>query len=140
MSNPIEGYPEDAISRKCEDLFGYPPKRFQLEAAKALHAGRDVVVVSPTGSEKSLIERLPFLYSDIAKSSMLIIVSPLKALQKEQVTKDREAVCVNEETKTPALLKRINEKEARRIYMGPEQLRMNSINWKNPRGPSLSLD
>jgi superfamily II DNA helicase RecQ len=40
---------------------------------------------------------------------------------------DAEAVYVNAENKTPELLKRIKQKEYRRIYMGPEQLQCDNI-------------
>lgn len=127
MSMPIAPFPEDTVSVACEEALGYPPKRFQMAATKALHAGRNTLVISPTGSGKSLINRLIFFSPTIPKDAMLINVTPLIALQKEQVMKDKQAVCINVETKTPGLLKRIKGKEFRRIYMGPKQLQCDDV-------------
>src|SRR3954454_14631731 len=62
--------------------FGFPAFRpGQREACEAALAGRDVLVVMPTGSGKSLCYQLPALMRD----DLTIVVSPLVALMQDQV-------------------------------------------------------
>src|SRR5213083_1021628 len=62
--------------------FGFPAFRpGQREACEAALAGRDVLVVMPTGSGKSLCYQLPALLRD----DLTIVVSPLVALMQDQV-------------------------------------------------------
>src|SRR3954467_14776489 len=62
--------------------FGFPGFRpGQREACEAAVAGRDVLVVMPTGSGKSLCYQLPALVRD----DLTIVVSPLVALMQDQV-------------------------------------------------------
>src|SRR3954469_6926246 len=64
------------------DHFGFPAFRpGQREACEAALAGRDVLVVMPTGSGKSLCYQLPALVRD----DLTIVVSPLVALMQDQV-------------------------------------------------------
>ncbi len=53
----------------------------QLEAMTAVLAGRDVLVVMPTGSGKSAVYQVPALLLD----GPTVVVSPLIALQRDQV-------------------------------------------------------
>src|SRR4051794_21651205 len=65
-----------------EEHFGFPAfRRGQREACEAAVAGRDVLVVMPTGSGKSLCYQLPALVRD----DLTIVVSPLVALMQDQV-------------------------------------------------------
>src|SRR6266481_2266752 len=62
--------------------FGFPAFRpGQAEAATAALDGRDVLVVMPTGSGKSLCYQLPALL----REDLTIVVSPLVALMQDQV-------------------------------------------------------
>jgi ATP-dependent DNA helicase RecQ len=64
------------------DRFGFPDFRpGQRDACEAALAGRDVLVVMPTGSGKSLCYQLPALLRD----DLTIVVSPLVALMQDQV-------------------------------------------------------
>src|SRR5213596_1157523 len=64
------------------ERFGFPAFRpGQREACEAALAGRDVLVVMPTGSGKSLCYQLPALLRD----DLTIVVSPLVALMQDQV-------------------------------------------------------
>jgi ATP-dependent DNA helicase RecQ len=64
------------------EAFGFPAfRRGQREACEAALAGRDVLVVMPTGSGKSLCYQLPALLRD----DLTIVVSPLVSLMHDQV-------------------------------------------------------
>ena len=73
------------------DLFavsvGYPElKRQQLEAMIAFMSGKDVFVILPTGFGKSLIyATLPLAYDAATDKSVVIVVSPLTAIMKDQI-------------------------------------------------------
>ncbi|MEA2444934.1 MAG: ATP-dependent helicase RecQ, partial [Thermoleophilales bacterium] len=70
------------LSSALREHFGFPAfRRGQQEACEAALAGRDVLVVMPTGSGKSLCYQLPALLRD----DLTIVVSPLVALMQDQV-------------------------------------------------------
>ena len=71
--------PGEALRR----LFGFEQFRpGQAEAVAAALAGRDALVVMPTGSGKSLCYQLPALMRD----DLTLVVSPLVSLMQDQVT------------------------------------------------------
>src|SRR5919202_5192125 len=64
------------------ELFGFPGFRpGQREAVEAARAGRDVLVVMPTGSGTSLCYQLPALM----RRDLTLVVSPLVSLMQDQV-------------------------------------------------------
>ena len=64
------------------ELFGFEAFRpGQREAVEAAVAGRDVLVVMPTGSGKSLCYQLPALM----RTDLTLVVSPLVSLMQDQV-------------------------------------------------------
>jgi ATP-dependent DNA helicase RecQ len=64
------------------EVFGFPDFRpGQREAVDAAVAGRDVLVVMPTGSGKSLCYQLPALM----RADLTLVVSPLVSLMQDQV-------------------------------------------------------
>jgi ATP-dependent DNA helicase RecQ len=64
------------------EVFGFPAFRpGQQEAVEAAVAGRDVLVVMPTGSGKSLCYQLPALM----RADLTLVVSPLVSLMQDQV-------------------------------------------------------
>ena len=70
--------PEGAL----HELFGFAAFRpGQREAVEAALAGRDVLVVMPTGSGKSLCYQLPALM----RADLTLVVSPLVSLMQDQV-------------------------------------------------------
>ena len=70
--------PEGAL----HELFGFEGfRRGQREAVEAAVAGRDVLVVMPTGSGKSLCYQLPALM----RADLTLVVSPLVSLMQDQV-------------------------------------------------------
>jgi len=80
--------PPEPVARSREpgealrELFGFSAFRpGQAEAVEAALAGRDVLVVMPTGSGKSLCYQLPALM----RSDVTLVVSPLVSLMQDQV-------------------------------------------------------
>src|SRR5215210_6833298 len=70
------------LSAALREYFGFDAFRpGQQEACAAALAGRDVMVVMPTGSGKSLCYQLPALLRD----DLTVVVSPLVALMQDQV-------------------------------------------------------
>ena len=70
------------LSSALQEYFGFPAFRpGQREACQAALDGRDVLVVMPTGSGKSLCYQLPAL----VRNDLTIVVSPLVALMQDQV-------------------------------------------------------
>src|SRR5438045_2540108 len=70
------------LTGALEQHFGFRAFRpGQEEAVRAALAGRDALVVMPTGSGKSLCYQLPALMRD----DLTVVVSPLVALMQDQV-------------------------------------------------------
>jgi len=70
------------LEQALQKYFGFSAfRRGQREACEAALEGRDVLVVMPTGSGKSLCYQLPALMRD----DLTIVVSPLVALMQDQV-------------------------------------------------------
>src|SRR4051795_5586176 len=70
------------LSASLHEHFGFPEfRRGQREACEAALADRDVLVVMPTGSGKSLCYQLPGLL----REDLTVVVSPLVALMQDQV-------------------------------------------------------
>ncbi len=80
--------PPEPVARAKEpgaalrELFGFEAfRKGQREAVEAGLAGRDVLVVMPTGSGKSLCYQLPALM----RTDLTLVVSPLVSLMQDQV-------------------------------------------------------
>jgi ATP-dependent DNA helicase RecQ len=115
------------LTRALHDLFGFGGFRpGQREAVEAGLGGRDVLVVMPTGSGKSLCYQLPGLLRD----DLTIVVSPLVALMQDQVDAlaarglgDRVAL-VNAQQDGSAnagTLERAAAGDLRLLYVAPER-------------------
>ena len=72
----------EAVADAVRHAFGFDSLRpIQEEAVRATLAGRDVVVVMPTGGGKSLCFQAPAL----VREGLTVVVSPLIALMEDQV-------------------------------------------------------
>jgi ATP-dependent DNA helicase RecQ len=99
----------EGLRAKLEQRFGF--KQFrpgQAEAVGAAIAGRDVLVVAPTGSGKSLCYQLPALEAD----GTTVVVSPLISLMKDQATRLREHGVAVAEMNSAVPVAQLRESEA----------------------------
>jgi ATP-dependent DNA helicase RecQ len=115
------------VSAALHEHFGFEGFRpGQREAVEAAIASRDVLVVMPTGSGKSLCYQLPALLRD----DLTIVVSPLVALMQDQVDALRarglgeRVALVNAQqdgaTNADSVARAV-EGEVRLLYVAPER-------------------
>ena len=135
------------ILRACQRL-GYASIRpNQLKAIRSFMEGNDVFVILPTGSGKSLcFSVLPFAFDDLFQrdGSIVVVVSPLIALMKDQVAeiitlhvhvytliftqvaalnaKGVPAAYLSSEMKDRGQQERILRGQVQILYIGPEVL------------------
>ncbi len=100
-------------------------KPLQREAVEAALAGRDGLVVLPTGGGKSLCYQLPAAVGE----GLVLVVSPLIALMDDQVAAAREAGLAAdafhsniEAAHRGAAWRRLTRGESRLVYVSPERL------------------
>jgi ATP-dependent DNA helicase RecQ len=114
------------LERSLHDLFGFSDFRpGQREACEAALAGRDALVVMPTGSGKSLCYQLPALVGQ----DLTIVVSPLVALMQDQVealrARGREDVALVNSQQDSATNRAATEAaldgRLRLLYVAPER-------------------
>jgi ATP-dependent DNA helicase RecQ len=130
MATPPAPTPADAhagaITAALERCFGFTSLRpLQREAIDAAIAGRDALVVLPTGGGKSLCYQLPPLVT----GKLTVVVSPLIALMQDQVDGLRllgypaAAVHSNQDAAARAGLQRlVAAGELRLLFAAPERL------------------
>jgi ATP-dependent DNA helicase RecQ len=108
------------------DVYGYEAFRgLQAEVVDAVMAGRDALVLMPTGAGKSLCYQIPAL----ARPGTGLVVSPLVALMQDQVVALREVGVAAEflnSTLDPerqqAVLRALDAGEVDLLYVAPERL------------------
>ncbi|WP_337062755.1 RecQ family ATP-dependent DNA helicase [Kineococcus sp. G2] len=121
------------LERTAREAFGYEELRpGQAEAMEAVLAGRDVLAVMPTGAGKSAIYQVPALLLD----GPVVVVSPLIALQRDQVDGLREdvrrggAVMLNSQLSATAwreAQEALRRGDVRFVFLAPEQLARDEV-------------
>ena len=118
----------DPIERTAREKLGFEKLRpGQRDAVESILAGRDTLVVQPTGSGKSAIYQIAGLLID----GVTVIVSPLIALQKDQVDSiqrqnSADAAALNSTQSVSEVrenFQRLQEGGIEYIFLAPEQLR-----------------
>src|SRR5581483_9015586 len=113
------------IRRIARDRFGFKSLRpGQEEAIRAILEGHDVLAVMPTGSGKSAVYQIAGLLID----GPTVVVSPLIALQKDQVESIRarqlpEAAVVNSTQRVGErreALEKLDDGELEFLFLAPE--------------------
>jgi len=104
----------------------FPLRPAQVKALRAWRDGRNLLLVWPTGSGKSLCYQLPALVSP----GLTLVISPLIALMEDQVQKARTLkwpmTCVHSavsKEERAARLKRVREGKIKLLYVTPERFR-----------------
>jgi ATP-dependent DNA helicase RecQ len=114
------------VARVARELLGFEQLRpGQEEAVRAVLSGRDTLAVMPTGSGKSAIYEL----ATAIGGGPAVVVSPLLALQRDQVEKIEDehlwsAAALNSmlsETKREELLEELDDHELEFLFLAPEQ-------------------
>eukprot|EP00731_Ephydatia_muelleri_P011886 Em0006g780a len=131
ITSPLRG-------KRSGQRLGYASIRLnQLNAIKSFMEGNDIFVILPTGSGKSLcFTVLPFAFDCLYQrdSSIVIVVSPLIALMKDQVatlnSKGLSAAYLSSEMNDRAQQERILRGEVQVLYIGPELLMLNTL-WRD---------
>ena len=87
LGSAVPVYAGGTLTELLQTAFGFPSFRTSQEAVcQAVIAGRDVLLVMPTGAGKSLCYQLP----GIARGGTTLVISPLIALMEDQVAKLKE--------------------------------------------------
>ena len=136
---------KDTINSSINDAFtslGYKsPTEDQTRVVFDFIAGKDLFVVLPTGSGKSLcFVSLPLVFDRLGKeeglSSIILVVSPLISLMKDQVEKysGKGVKCAyigqENESDSPSLDESILKGEYHILYSSPESLLGNN-KWRD---------
>lgn len=102
----------------------------QAEVIESVLAGRDTVVVMPTGGGKSLCYQLPALMMD----GVTLVISPLIALMKDQVdqlaARNIASTFINSSisyAETSKRLSKLRMGEYKLVYVAPERFRSQSF-------------
>jgi ATP-dependent DNA helicase RecQ len=114
------------LERYLKEYFGHDAFRpGQKEAVEAVMAGRDALMVMPTGGGKSICYQLPAMLLD----GMAIVVSPLIALMKDQADAlhraNIPATFINSSLPQSEILARFHNAMAgkyKMMYLAPERL------------------
>jgi ATP-dependent DNA helicase RecQ len=117
---------EDRIDRVAREAFGFAALRAgQREGIEAALAGRDALVVMSTGSGKSAIYQI----AGLLLPGATVVISPLIALQREQVDdlRERTAGAAQLNSTVPArqreaALAELAEDALEFVFLAPEQL------------------
>jgi ATP-dependent DNA helicase RecQ len=116
-----------ALERTLRERFGLKAFRTgQREAIEQVLAGRDGLVIMPTGAGKSLVYQLPA----VLLPGLTVVVSPLIALMKDQTDK-LEEIGVDARTINSSLTSReqvaeesaVGQGEGKILYVTPERFR-----------------
>ncbi|KQS10180.1 recombinase RecQ [Curtobacterium sp. Leaf183] len=117
----------DALRTRAAEVFGWQLRPDQQTVIDAVLAGRDALAVMPTGSGKSAIYQL----AGLALDGPVVVVSPLVALQEDQVVglaqhpDAPKGVTVNATKRSRDLTEAweaVTAGDVRYVFLAPEQL------------------
>ena len=143
MASPSLQLHEQALSLLSR-FYGYRSFRpGQWDIISAVLAGRDAMVLMPTGGGKSLCYQLPALIS----AGCAVVVSPLIALMQDQtqglVANGIPAACIHSnqsESDNRYNLQKAAEGKIKLLYISPERLLLELPGWKNLNISLFAID
>jgi ATP-dependent DNA helicase RecQ len=124
--------PTSDLQRVASQTFGWAQLHpDQLDAMRAVMAGRDVLAVLPTGAGKSAIYQVPAVLIE----GPTVVVSPLLALQRDQIesiddSDAPDAVAVNSAERASEVREAweaVGDGEAGYLFLSPEQLAKDEV-------------
>lgn len=114
------------LEKIAKETGHFPLRAAQTKALTAWSAGRNLLLVWPTGSGKSLCYQLPAL----VQPGLTLVISPLIALMEDQVAKARvlhwPMTCVHSAVhrdERAARLRKVEAGEIKLLYVTPERFR-----------------
>ncbi|KAJ3555014.1 hypothetical protein NP233_g12306 [Leucocoprinus birnbaumii] len=129
LSKPsLNDWTDEKIIKLVLEKFLKRPCWYQIEVAKAVYAGKDVLGCAPTGAGKTLSFWIALLMAiqDGHKDKLLFVVSPLNVLAKQNVAVLLEAgisaIAVSAENATPETFKAIEQGKYNVVVINPEIL------------------
>ncbi len=133
----------DRIKQTLKQIWGYDDFRSpQAEIIECLLAGRDALIVMPTGGGKSLCFQLPALLSE----GVTLVVSPLVALMENQVREltEKKLPAGLLHSELPAAqrkqtLQALENCQLRLLYVSPETLLTQPV-WARLCAPERKID
>jgi ATP-dependent DNA helicase RecQ len=125
VTNPIVSDRLEAARSVLRERFGYPDFRAgQTDAVASVLAGRDTLVILPTGGGKSLCYQIPALVLD----GLTVVISPLISLMKDQVDalalRGIAATFINSTlsaAEVSARMAAVQRGEVKLLYVAPER-------------------
>lgn len=131
MSVAMDKKANDSAISKAADSLGYTLKPEQRKSLQKFVAGSDVFVSLPTGFGKSLcyilLPRIFDLIREVENKSIILVVSPLIALMKDQVSAITSigvtATLVSDKESTPSAVRAgIKKGDFQILFVSPEAL------------------
>ena len=115
----------DAALSSIETKYSFKFKEKQIQAIKSIVSGKDTFVVLPTGYGKTKIyAHLPEIYKHLDNFGTVLVISPLKSLMMDQVTKltsiGINATLVGECQKDKGVADKIAEGAFTTVFTSPE--------------------
>ncbi|KAJ3775008.1 P-loop containing nucleoside triphosphate hydrolase protein [Lentinula raphanica] len=114
---------DEEIRNQAFALFGKYPCLWQIQAARAIFEGKDVLMVAPTGSGKSLAYWLSLVFVD---KGTILVVTPLKELGAQFEGQLNAVGCaainVTAHNATDAIFKDISKLKYRVVIFSPETM------------------
>ncbi|KAK0473325.1 P-loop containing nucleoside triphosphate hydrolase protein [Armillaria luteobubalina] len=118
---------DEEVQFRVNAMFGCSPCLWQIEVARSVLAGKDVITVAPTGAGKSLTYWIPLAFTE---KGVIMVILPLKQLGTQFSSwlnsKGLTAVSVTAENSSKELYSDMKNGQYRVIMFSPEIIEQDS--------------